>query len=900
MAISTISTEITSTVTLGAGNAAGDYAATLIITNTGTLDTGTTANALGDAELNGQGITYDVLNSGLIDGSISLATGSGTLINDGTIAGQSEVFDGTALYNSGLISAPVQLRDSTLNNTGTIIAAGTYHAQFGKYYARIERYGGTGISADTQASITNTGQISGVETGISLASGGSVFNAGEIGATGSYYSYVYNSPAIIHNKSIVTHGPATALYNAAGALTLGVAPGAAFYGAVVDKAGDGVLDLASGSAAGALNLTSFTGFSTIAFSQGASWTLEGSTTNFATGEIISGFTLGDSIILDGFAATTAGYYSGLGLVLSNGNAFPMLDISGNFTTSDFIVTNDGTNTTITAACFCRGTRIATPGGEVPVEDLRIGDMILTLHAGPKPIKWIGQRSYAAPFAHGDFIRPIRLRPGALDDDMPRRALHLSPGHALFASGALIPAWRLLNGASITQAAHVDLVEYFHIELDAQEVIFAEGCPVESYIGAALRGQFHNVAEFTSLYPEDEDQSPCLTLLEDGFALEAIKLHVAKRAGLPPPPPAEPGRLRGFVDMAGPGVVEGWAQDEADAETPVALDVLRGGRRIGRVLANRYRADLRDAGLGSGCHAFRFALPPGDGKVAVVRTADGATLPLTEFRHTRRIKNGARRRRFPCLQERGLTLSLFALTLLAADLVGDVRTGFLVNDAHGELHFAAVVEADDFDLYGVALLDHIGGFRNAALRQFGDVDKAILGAEEVHEGAEIGGLHNLAIVDQADFGLCNNALDLLDRGLDLLVVGGGNFNRTAIVDVDLGTGLLDDFTNDLAARADHVADLFLRHLDGDDLRSVGGDAFAIARQSLRHLAENMQTPTLGLVERDLHDLGRDGGDLDVHLQRGHAVLSAGDLEIHVAEVILVAKNVGENGKAAYPL
>jgi hypothetical protein len=82
-------------------------------------------------------------------------------------------------------------------------------------------------------------------------------------------------------------------------------------------------------------------------------------------------------------------------------------------------------------------------------------------------------------------------------------------------------------------------------------------------------------------------------------------------------------------MAGPGVVEGWAQDEADAETPVALDVLRGGRRIGRVLANRYRADLRDAGLGSGCHAFRFALPPGDGKVAVVRTADGATLPLTE-------------------------------------------------------------------------------------------------------------------------------------------------------------------------------------------------------------------------------------------------------------------------------
>jgi hypothetical protein len=88
-------------------------------------------------------------------------------------------------------------------------------------------------------------------------------------------------------------------------------------------------------------------------------------------------------------------------------------------------------------------------------------------------------------------------------------------------------------------------------------------------------------------------------------------------------------LRGFVDVACAAFVEGWAQDEDAPELPVALDVLRGGKRIARILANRYRADLRAAGLGSGCHGFGTTLPPGDAEISVVRVADGAILPLTE-------------------------------------------------------------------------------------------------------------------------------------------------------------------------------------------------------------------------------------------------------------------------------
>ena len=54
--------------------------------------------------------------------------------------------------------------------------------------------------------------------------------------------------------------------------------------------------------------------------------------------------------------------------------------------------------------------------------------------------------------------------------------------------------------------------------------------------------------------------------------------------------------------------------------------------------------------------------------------------------------------------------------------------------------------------------------------------------------------------------------------------------------------------------------------------------------------------LRLIERDAHDLLGDAGDLDVHLQRGDAALGAGHLEVHVAEMILVAEDVGQDREA----
>src|SRR5690348_14563998 len=44
-------------------------------------------------------------------------------------------------------------------------------------------------------------------------------------------------------------------------------------------------------------------------------------------------------------------------------------------------------------CFLAGTRIATLNGEVEIEKLRIGDVVVSVSGQPKPIKWIGRRRF---------------------------------------------------------------------------------------------------------------------------------------------------------------------------------------------------------------------------------------------------------------------------------------------------------------------------------------------------------------------------------------------------------------------------------------------------------------------------------------------------------------------------
>jgi len=279
------------------------------------------------------------------------------------------------------------------------------------------------------------------------------------------------------------------------------------------------------------------------------------------------------------------------------------------------------------ACFCPGTRLLTPGGEVPVEALAIGDEVVTRFGGAQRIKWIGRSAHTGRAIAGNPLAlPVTIMPGALGAGEPRRAITVSPGHGVYLHGVLVPAWRLVNGVNVVQAKHVDRVVYLHIELDTHDLLSAEGCWSESYLNETPRSWFQNAAEYALLYPgADEPGPPCLPRIEEGIALQALQHAVNTQAGLPPQP--EPGgSLRGAVEICEPGFCAGWAQCVEAPESPVTLLVFAGGEIIARLPANRYRADLRARGLGRGCCGFAVALPPGAaGPITVRRALDGAEL-----------------------------------------------------------------------------------------------------------------------------------------------------------------------------------------------------------------------------------------------------------------------------------
>ncbi|MRI56174.1 hypothetical protein D8770_19745 [Methylobacterium sp. DB1607] len=140
-------------------------------------------------------------------------------------------------------------------------------------------------------------------------------------------------------------------------------------------------------------------------------------------------------------------------------------------------------------CFATGTRIRTARGEVAVEDLRVGDQAVTVGGKQRPIRWIGSRSLdgrgaALPFAQ----QPVRIRAGAFGDGLPVRDLFLSPGHPVLVGGHLVPVMSLVNGTSLARMP-ATAVTYWHVELDAHDILLAEGLPAESYLDLGSRPWF---------------------------------------------------------------------------------------------------------------------------------------------------------------------------------------------------------------------------------------------------------------------------------------------------------------------------------------------------------------------------------------------------------------------------
>lgn len=141
------------------------------------------------------------------------------------------------------------------------------------------------------------------------------------------------------------------------------------------------------------------------------------------------------------------------------------------------------NDFVTLICFAAGTNILTNKGEIEVQNLAIGDKVLTRDNGYQKIKWIGKTKVAG---RGRFA-PVVIKQGTFGND---RDLVVSPQHRVLVCDwraelmfgefeVLVPAKHLTTTEGVYTDPR-DEIEYVHILFDQHEVIFSEGIPTESF------------------------------------------------------------------------------------------------------------------------------------------------------------------------------------------------------------------------------------------------------------------------------------------------------------------------------------------------------------------------------------------------------------------------------------
>ena len=138
-------------------------------------------------------------------------------------------------------------------------------------------------------------------------------------------------------------------------------------------------------------------------------------------------------------------------------------------------------------CFLRGTLIRGVDGYRQIESLAVGDLLPTQFSGVAAIRKIVHFTVCRDEAGHwpDDCRLVRIRAGALDENVPARDLFVSHTHAVFLNQVLVPIVSLVNGKTISFHDGPGSAEYFHLEFDNHDVIDAEGALCESHMDETM-------------------------------------------------------------------------------------------------------------------------------------------------------------------------------------------------------------------------------------------------------------------------------------------------------------------------------------------------------------------------------------------------------------------------------
>lgn len=385
---------------------------------------------------------------------------------------------------------------------GKGVGAGGFGAGAGGFSTRGSVYGagngGGGLGAGGDIFVQQGGSLTII--------GGDLAAGTVIGGT----AYGYAHPGNAYGNGMFLQGNESIALGAALGQTLTIS------GVIADQSGSG----GTGTNAGAGTLA-LTGPGTVLLAASNSFTggieLEGGTlvlgaaSAAGSGEIIFSndpslaFTQEDAPrnVIDGFGAgdiidITDLAFSGTALTLTP-NADGVLSLPGSSISLTFanapaelFLVSDGSGGSDIITCFYPGTHIATPAGDVAVEALREGQMVLTAEGAALPIRWVGRSDISTRFAPPLRALPIRIRAGALGSGLPLRDLLVSSDHALFLDGILVQAGALVNGADILREYNVaERFSYYHVELDCHALLLAEGAAAESFVDNVERMHFAN-------------------------------------------------------------------------------------------------------------------------------------------------------------------------------------------------------------------------------------------------------------------------------------------------------------------------------------------------------------------------------------------------------------------------
>lgn len=183
-------------------------------------------------------------------------------------------------------------------------------------------------------------------------------------------------------------------------------------------------------------------------------------------------------------------------------------------------------------CFAAGTMIETAQGEVPVEQIKVGDLVQTLDHGLQPVRWHGDRVVPG----SDVLAPIRFSAGALGS---KRPLLVSPQHQILITGwraemffgedeALVKACHMVNHDTIFRVP-MRHVSYHHLMFDAHELIYAEGALAESFFPGPQIMQDETAAIFPEVVHEIHEEwstAPMMMKSREATMLYGDKIKAA--------------------------------------------------------------------------------------------------------------------------------------------------------------------------------------------------------------------------------------------------------------------------------------------------------------------------------------------------------------------------------------